>query len=299
MIDLKIGMRGRYKLAVKKNGENVRETEWFDNLITNQGMNLITTSSATLNCCQVGSSSIAPAFTDVALGSRIAGVTSTAYVTTVDTTNRYSVISNTYTFPSGSAAGNIAEVGVGTAVAGNVLFSRALVLDSMGNPTTITVLTDEDLVVIYQLRIKQPTGDFISIVGDKTLTIRACAVNDVPENINASPGWRAYQGIELWFQARPLLRAYTGVIGGITAAPSGAIATSSSVSHDTYIDDSHTRVSRITWGTGVANFDIQSFSWGFGPTYWQAQLSSPITKNNTQTLRLGVRLTWSRDNGPA
>lgn len=294
MIDIKIGMRGRYKLAVKKNGDTVRETSWFDNLITNQGMNLITTSNSALNFCQVGSSSAAPAFSDVALGSRIAGVSSATYVGTIDTTDRYAVISNTYTFPGGSAAGNIAEVGVGTAATGNVLFSRALVLDSVGNPTTITVLPDEDLVVVYQLWIRQPTEDFTSIVGDKTLTIRACSVNSI-----ASKGWRGNNGAGLQLVGRGETVAYTGAIDDITSSPSGTSATTTSVAQDAYVADSHTRVSRITWGTTLANFAILSFSWGFGPTYWQAQLSSPITKNNTQTLRLGVRLTWSRDNGPA
>lgn len=299
MIDLKIGMRGRYKLAVKKNGETVRETDWFDNLITNQGMDLITTSTATLDFCQVGSSSVAPAFSDVVLGSRIAGVQSVNYTTTLDASNRYTIISNTYTFPSGAAAGNIAEVGVGTAATGNVLFSRALVLDSMSNPTTITVLPDEDLVVIYQLWIKQPTEDFISMVGDKTLTIRACAVSAIPSEPTSIPGWVANAGAALRFVARPVLRAYTGPIGLITASPTGTLAVTTSVAHDAYAPGSSTRVSRITWGTSLANFAILSFSWGFGPTYWQAQLSSPVTKSNTQTLRLGVRLTWSRDNGPA
>ncbi len=184
-ININIGVKGRYRIFKKRDGHITHDTGWFDNLITNQGMDYLTTGVLYLNACQVGTSSTAPQFTDVALGSRIAGITGFTLETTIDSTNRYAIHKKTYTFFAGTATGNISEVGVGTAGTGNVLFSRALILDSFGVPTTITVLADEDLVVIYELYIKQPTGDFTATVSSKSVTVRACLVNS-----NYTPrGW--------------------------------------------------------------------------------------------------------------
>ena len=56
----------------------------------------------------------------------------------------------TWRFGQGVAAGNISEVGLGW---GNSnLWNRALIKDANGNPTTITVLSDEYLDVVSEIR---------------------------------------------------------------------------------------------------------------------------------------------------
>lgn len=291
-LDINIGVRGRYKLAVMKDGELQRETGWFSNLITNQGLNFITTLPNYAQFCQVGSGSTTPAFTDVALAARIAGQAQSASPSiSVDTTNRYLTHRYSYTFASGSAAGNISELGVGTASSGTVLFSRALVLDSFGNPTTITVLSDEDLVVVYEILFKQPTGDFSATASGRTFTIRLAYANGV------SAGRAGLQQFIISTNTNILI-AWTGAIGSITGSPTGTEGYAIATAMDAYTPGSYTRTGRITFPTTSANFAILSFSWVFGPYNWQAQMDTAIAKNNTQTFRLGVRLTWSRDSGP-
>ncbi len=53
----------------------------------------------------------------------------------------------------GEVVGNIAELGfaISSAAAQNALDSRVLIKDAGGNPTTITVLSDEQLVIDYRL----------------------------------------------------------------------------------------------------------------------------------------------------
>lgn len=297
-MNVKLAMRGRYQLRVIKDGIVQRQTGWFDNLITDLGLNLFTTSAVWSDWCQVGSSSTTPAFTDTALGSRIAGVQNTiSFTSSIDATNRYLILTKSFTFSAGAAAGNIAEVGVGTAGTGSVLFSRALVLDSGGNPTTITVLAGEDLVVVYQLWVKQPTGDFVGDVGGNAVTTRASNVNDT-----SSAGWAANSRQQaVPYVANASCVAYTGTIGGITAAPSGTSSsnTFAGVAVTSYVADSHERIGSFTFTTSQANLAIKSFRWAFGPTQWQTEVADAITKNNTQTFRFGVKLSWSRDSGPA
>lgn len=299
-ININIGVKGRYRLYKMRAGIVTHDTGWFDNLITNQGMDYLTTGVLYLNACQVGTSSTAPQFTDVALGSRIAGVTSATLETTIDSTNRYAVHKKTYTFSAGTATGNISEVGVGTAATGNVLFSRALILDSLGVPTTITVLADEDLVVIYELYVKQPTGDFTATVSGKSVTIRACRVN----SSDAGPGWGMANSLGEQFLApssNSLHAMHSGAIGAITGEPTGTpqSATGSSIITEAYTPGSWFRVSNLRWLPEQANGTWLSASWRFGPTFWQAEFDPGITKTSAQSLRIKVRLTWSRDSGPA
>jgi len=289
-IKIDAGLSGRYRLQVIKNGAVLRDSGWFKNLITNQGMDYVATRTDYISSCQVGSGSAAPTFTDVALQSRITGVTGPAGNISINTNDRYLIIQRTFTFANGVAAGNIAEVGVGTGASGATLFSRALVLDSGGLPTAITVLPGEDLVVFYQLWIKQPTADFTAVASDRTFTIRASNVN-----LTDADGW----GNSLMFTAYGTSIAYTGGLGGITSDPSGSTGSTATYTNTAYVAGTYSRTSRITWGTNSANFNVRSFSWAMGPTRWQAEVNPVIPKTSGQTLRLGVVISWSRDSGPA
>lgn len=172
---LEFGVQGYFTLKKYKNDKNgepilstVETVAHFPNLITNAGLNAIGVNAGNpIETGQVGSGNNAPAFSDTQLQSRIAytsnrpsgiggasgisgGAEPFAYVRTV------------WRFVDGQAAGNIQEVGVGQVVtnpATDPLFSRALVLDAAGDPTSITVLSDETLDLFYEFRIYLPTTD--------------------------------------------------------------------------------------------------------------------------------------------
>lgn len=160
MNKISMGLKGRYKLIVRKqDGSVARETDWFDNLITDAGLNRI--GSGGFEYCHVGSGSNAPSVLDTGLQTFIG---STAAVHDrkfrVDATGeKYGACIRTYRFAAGVATGNISEVGISwTNTTGN-LFSRALVLDGLGSPISITVLSDEVLDVVYELRLYPPMAD--------------------------------------------------------------------------------------------------------------------------------------------
>jgi len=174
-----VELKGRYKLRVHDGrGNNRLETDWFDNLITDNGLNLIGETKDFLANFSVGSGSTAPANSDTALVSEVATTGSTASATvgsvsrSIDAVQRECSIIREYEFGEGVAAGNLSEIGIGWY--NTNLFSRALILDGALSPTTITVLSNEFLTVTYELVINQPTTDFSALISvDATGTATA------------------------------------------------------------------------------------------------------------------------------
>lgn len=115
----------------------------------------------------VGTGSTAPTVNDTDLVSTLASKTEN---NDTAVNNTYSYDSNTDTFefvhsksfpfPLGAVVGNISEVAVfsNTTVAGvyNTLVSRALIVDDLGNPTTITLTAEDQLVVVYTMVLQVP-----------------------------------------------------------------------------------------------------------------------------------------------
>lgn len=154
---------GRFTISTDKRGVIAE----FDNIITNGGLDRMAQNGDWMTWCQVGSGSSTPSALNTALDARI-GAVNTLQATTSGSQAvepYYTFRTRTYRFAPGLATGNISEVGVGWASAGG-LFSRALILDGGGQPTTITVLADETLDVTYQFRFYPKTTD-----GTGTVTI--------------------------------------------------------------------------------------------------------------------------------
>jgi hypothetical protein len=160
-VKLKMGLAGRFKLTMTNVTDgSVRETEWFDNIVTDSGLNGIGTTNMVARC-YVGTGSTTPADTDTALTSFLAANSSGGTPVSAASVSSpyYSKNTMVYRFAAGVAAGNISEIGI--APSGTVpqpLFSHALVLDGGGSPTTVTVLSDEILDVTYEIRAYYPSA---------------------------------------------------------------------------------------------------------------------------------------------
>lgn len=143
----------RFKLVVRKASteEITRETEWFKNIVLDTGLNQMSVGTW-IDRVRVGSGNSTPVASQTQLDNTIASTTAlfggSGTVSQQTTTSPYYLAANrTYRFAEGVAAGNISEVGCGWGN-GLDLWNRALVKDLNGNPTTITVLSDEFLDVI-------------------------------------------------------------------------------------------------------------------------------------------------------
>ena len=287
------------KLKVDANGTPIEASRVkvaeFDNLITNQGQNRIGTASDWLNAVQVGSGTTAPAVTDTGLAFFVAGTTTQQATSAVSQSSPpyYTTRSVTRRFAAGAATGNLSEVGIGWAATGSTLFSRALILDGSGNPTTITVLSDEVLDVTYQLRLYPPAADVssnITVTGVGTIAVTARAANVT----NQSDWGLTSSGLAASFWSA---RIWSGAIGAVTSQPSGSQA-SVAPTNSAYSNNSLQRTGSATWGLNDGNFNVQSASifmgtsTGFGAM--QFGFGTAIPKTNANVLTLNFTHAWAR-----
>lgn len=305
-IRFKVGCE--YKIYTSKKGEdNLKErTPWFFNHLTDLGLDQLASNGAWRRHCQIGAGSATPLDSDIALQSRLASVDSTQNMPagTIDTVNRWLSVQLIYTFPAGIMGGNfnVSEVGVGSASSGG-LTSRALILDSLGAPTSISVQEDEDLVVAWRLWVRQPTEDvFSGEVSGRDAVMRACNVNTNGTNYL---GWRYHfssgAAIALFSLASEgnTQHIFNGAISAITGVPSGLSEAISGPTVATYVAGSRRRVLTYNISNAQGNWleGISSLAFKFGPGSWQLGITPPIKKTSLQTARIIVYVTWDREGG--
>lgn len=177
---MKFSMSSRYKIALTdKDGNVTKETPWFENLITNQGLDYFGVTPAGVGNYQfgmynawVGVGNTAPAYTDTTMTSPLYPGTwygSNPVSSYVAGPPAYWSSLYTYKWASGAIVGNIAEVGVGTTAGGlntspgasnpPLLVSHALIVDGSGNPTTVSVTALDTLNVTYEFRVYLNVSD--------------------------------------------------------------------------------------------------------------------------------------------
>lgn len=310
-INTTVELEGRFKLvAVRSDGTERLVADWFKNLITDAGLDMLATNARANGCyqyCQIGTGNNAPAASDTALQSRLTGVAASNFgqytqdaTGVVTTSPRYAYDSIMYEFATGTAAGNISEIGIAPGTSGTV-FSRALVLDAGGNPTTVTVLSDEILRVYYELRWYIPETDTTGTVTlegiDYAWTQRAAGANSVTSNLGW-PGNRAYEPAG-WLAREPWYAYVGGDLGPITAGePSGSRTTGYTPTctiADPYVAGNFWVEYWAEFSTAQLNADITSLKFQvtqFGTH--QMKFVPPIPKTNTKKLRLKIRTSWAR-----
>jgi hypothetical protein len=219
----RIVAKGRYQLRKLKNGIYTgEETPWFDNIILDSGLNRWGTGTI-ISGAAIGTGTATPASTDTGLQTQTHYTTTTGTGTGI-TAGGSSPYNNTRTFvyrtTLGALNGNYSEVGVGWA--SGSMFSRALILDGGGSPTTISVASDEQLDIVYQLSVYPPltdTSTSVTISGvTHTITGRACNVNDVG---GLAGDWGVSQTV-MSLAGVSVAACYNGSIGAITGNPSGS-----------------------------------------------------------------------------
>ena len=284
---------GWFKIeATRPDGTRRVLADWFPNLILNGGLDRMGANFDYLNWCQVGSGSTAPVATQTALVNRIAGTnTQQADVNGAQASAPYyGWRRRTYRFAQGVAAGNLSEVGVGWATSGS-LFSRALILDGGGSPTTITVLSDEMLDVTYELRRYPGTVDLTGTVVLDGVThnwvSRAAGVTD-------QIAWSGTGEMALDWAS-----AYDGDIRSATASSPSGTSQALSITALAYGSGSYTRAFTVSAGLNDGNLvggirSILTGSYGYGHGRYQIQFDPAIPKNNTKVLSLTIQHTWAR-----
>lgn len=299
-INEKIRMEGFYSFKVSNSKGESRDlsgiiAEDHKNLILDVGLNALGTTSV-VSACKVGTgvTPVAVSQTDLATPLAITSTLQSSSTGRNNTAPYYTWGRRTFRFGQGVAAGNLTEVGV-TYGGGSSLFSRALIVDSEGNPTTLTILSDEWLDVTYELRIYQ---DLV----DKTFNITLLGVDHVvtvrPANVTTNPSGSSYffDHFISWYYYYSQCSHYNGTIGTITGSPSGEGSSAGGVSYGAYSQNSLQR--SIIYGVGLDDANlaggIQSTIINTDKCIWQVGYSPAIAKDSFKTLTMNYTLSWGR-----
>lgn len=293
-IDTALG--ARFKLiARKRDGSIARETCWFLNKVLTTGLNRMSAGGWINRCC-VGSGNSTPLASQTALDSFIASTTaiqSTSSATQLTVEPIYYSATNVWRFAEGVAAGNISEVGMGWA--NTSLWNRALVKDLAGNPTTLTVLSDEVLDVVAEIRVYPKmnfTGSFQQL--DKL-------GNVLQEHTYV--GKALIKSNSFYSNAAVTLNGsvYPGVIASdYVSNPSGA---SLGFATPTVSNPTSTSIKAVfTLALNASNGVHQSFAFGTtllntNGTGYAIQISPPFTKTAAMKVTYTVEFSWSEYTG--
>lgn len=205
---------GRFKIKVEREDGSVEDTGFINNLFLNNYFALQNYSTYSLRSvyCLFGTGSTPPALTDVALENQVENghilIKSNDYMRQVpfeqgfEPDNQYKwFMKYTMTFEGtkGLFEGNISEIGLsyGHSNDYNFLFTRALIKDAQGNPTTISVGPNDIVTVVYEVGYKMDFSNngvlgtkVVNINGvDTTVTLHAVGYNKDWTSNNYS-SWR-------------------------------------------------------------------------------------------------------------
>lgn len=276
------------------------------NLITNTGMNWWgTNTNAPANFgvyCRVGGGSTEPANTDTALASPIANVSrSSGDATVAWGTGEYlncAVITLNFSFGVGAAAGNLTEVGLGN-TASDSLLTRSLFKDPSGNPITINVAPDEQLLVYYRVIIRPDTADkTFSVTTSPTPTAYTITLRPAQLGVR-SLFFSGRFGVVADMNNQAVYYGTSSGIGPITGSPTGTrsaffVATAA---WGAFTPGTFERTDTYTIGSANGNHsDIGAIEiLGGVPFSWQVGISPRLTKVSPETIKITILNKWSRD----
>jgi hypothetical protein len=307
---IECGVSGFFMLEAVNKDTGVRRTlaPWFPNLITDMGLERMGT-GGTLENCSVGSGSNPPAVTDTALQSPVA-TTTTIQLNDARSAQSsppyYGAVTHVYRFGVGVAAGNLSEVGIGWS---GGIFSRSLIKDGLGDPTTITVLANEYLDVTYQVRLYPPTEDALFQVVSAEGVVHDCVArasrvtNDIywPGRDPGLIGGTAFESaVRVYNSSATIsngtLGPITSSVGNITSSATTTGSGTFALSYVTYVPFSQERRVNLFVPPEVGNFasgiSALRLLWSLGE--FQYSFDPPIQKLSTQTLTIGLRISWAR-----
>lgn len=307
-----MGMAGEFRCVVKRADGSVKtDTGYQKNLILNQGLDFFggVNGSNMMEYCVIGSGNSQPVYTQNKLDTTIKGVSGTTFSTKYDydvardgnlyKTNKV----RKYSF-TGLNNVNVSELGLASNYSNTTTYflcTRALIKDSQGNPTTITVLSGEILEIYYKLwevyDITDKTGQINLLDG---------IGGSVAYNWKLRPsevGKTAYQdiGMNLENSSTASSSFNTGDLVAITSIPSGGGAGYNFVLKP-YTSGDYKQVLSLSLPVEDENKSIRAIKLATTMGLWQIRFGSvaddtPIIKTSTKTLSIPIEVSWGRYEG--
>lgn len=304
MVNIRNEIGATFKMRTfKADGTTTKETEEFHNLVLDTGLQRMGI-GAWVQRCYVGTGNSTPIASQTQLDATLASTSTVqSTVTGMNTTTKpyYYSIQKTYRFGEGVAAGNLTEVGLGWTVSGqNPCWNRALIKDANGNPTTLTVLSDEFLDVTVEIRIYPAetisgSFDFKNKLGEviSTHTYNGYVHMIVPQD-----------GTAVNFQFSTLaLYAGASLVENPTANITGTSLGANSTSGTTNQIISPTTLRgqlKFTLNQGIGSCSgflvniVGVHRAASAGAFYKAIIDPPVTKTNEMEITWTIDLTWGR-----
>lgn len=305
-IDLpKVGLKGHFKVELISRAGIIKRTLEFDNLITDAGLNGLATNGPTHNLISyagVGTGSTAPAVSDTGLVAEIAlasanrtlanGGIADTFTYTSGTPDFYSLV-RTYLFDFSQGNGNLTEIGLFNTSSAGTMWTRQLLKDGTGTPTTIVKTSADQLRVTYTLQLYPLQADVVDTITISTVsyttTIRAANVGITSQ----------YASFLYYGAAGATIRANSVGITARTTEPITDAITSSTDTSGAYVAGNFYIEHTSVWNSSIANFGaggIPSFTCFRNPNgaIMQLGVSPAFAKDNTKQLTLVTRVSWGR-----
>ncbi len=303
MVNIRNEIGATFKMrAFKADGVTTKETEEFHNLVLDTGLQRMGV-GAWGNRCLVGTGSSAPAISQTQLDSFLADTNSIqSSDTSMNTTTKpyYYSIQRTYRFGEGVAAGNLTEVGLGWAESGqNPCWNRALIKDSNGVPTTLTVLSDEFLDVtveirIYPAEIISGSFDFKNKLGE---VISSHTYSGYVYMHSAWDGTAArwlIKSLSLYENASLVQNPTSNIVGTALGSASNTNITNEIISDTTLRSFIKYTLNQVNGACSGFVLGIDGAHATGSRSVYKAVIDPPITKTNEMEITWTLDLTWGR-----
>jgi hypothetical protein len=309
--EIKVRFKGRYRLVVNEGTERERDTGWFDNIVTDIGLDRLAqaTSPQVFAWASIGTGTALASASDTSLQAFVADSSTLSLdsQSNLGPSDYLGHMQAHYTYAQGAVVGNMAEVGIGWASGGGSLWSRARI-EYGGSPTTLTLISLDQLTVYYELTCTPVTTDISG-----TVTISSVDYDYQGRLANAASFMAALfsalnsSGVE-WGQiigggggsSSLVAKSYqaSSTLGAITGEPSGSSETSGSSTVASYTNGTFVRDSTMTLTPSQGNLSggIGCILLNYTATSmtFQYHFDTPIPKDNTKTLTLTARFSWGR-----
>ena len=305
---LNVGVSAYISWQVCKVGTNkvVREAGPYKNLITDSGLDGWSSGgsiSTMVERCAVGGGSSAPEVGDTSLNNEVAWTSNRTRIGSgvqTDVMPYYGWTRYRYEFSSGAAQGNLSELGFRQGTSN--LLSRQLFRDEFGQPTTVTVLSDEFLRITYEIRKYLPdpvdnVQDPVTISGsDYEVTTRPASVS------GTSNGW-ARNMVSPVGASPVMLPSESGLAGITTTLTTFTGDASGGTSFGSYTSGSFSQTIQGVWNPGDQTGQIGRVVFGriasgidesSRTCQWQTGFNPPIQKSADDRLTLQFYVEWGR-----
>lgn len=299
MLHQTISYAGRYRIERYTRGILTYDSGWFDNLITDAGLDAMGTGFGVR--CYVGDGTAAPTRSDTGLSGTVLGVITgggVSYGQQIVDEPYYVEYFRTFSFNLGQVVGTVAEVALGDGLpTPTFLFSRALARNQAGEIEAVEFTEEEQLVVHYSIRLYAPTEDVESAVlvdGVAHAALTRAADLRIFPTVNS---WVIFLGSAINVKAAWVFSCLNLYSGGISTSvldsPVGLIAETSEMIATPYVPGSLSLSAQAIFIPNSGNGTIRSIKSIFqGGGVFQTELDPPITKTDRQTVVIDFSCSW-------